>query len=71
MHVKPYATRGKSDAVDAEAICETVTRPTIRFVEIKSEEQQALLFLHQASSASSARCSSNRRTSGLSSAPDT
>lgn len=39
---------GKSDALDAEAICEAVTQPTMRFVEIKSEEQQALLSLHQA-----------------------
>lgn len=48
MYVKPYAKRGKSDAIDAEAICEAVTRPTMRFVEIKSEEQQALLSLHRA-----------------------
>lgn len=48
IYVKPYVKRGKSDAVDAEAICEAVTRPTMRFVEIKSEEQQALLSLHRA-----------------------
>jgi transposase len=42
IYVKPYVKRGKSDAVDAEAICEAVTRPTMRFVEIKSEDQQAL-----------------------------
>ena len=48
MYVKPYVKRGKSDAVDAEAICEAVTRPKMRFVEIKSEEQQALLSLHRA-----------------------
>lgn len=48
MYVKPYVKRSKSDAVDAEAICEAVTRPTMRFVEIKSEEQQALLSLHRA-----------------------
>ncbi len=48
MYVKPYVKRGKSDAVDAEAICEAVTRPTMRFVEIKSVEQQALLSLHRA-----------------------
>lgn len=47
-YVKPYVKRGKSDAVDAEAICEAVTRPTMRFVEIKSEDQQALLSLHRA-----------------------
>ncbi len=48
MYVKPYVKRGKSDAVDAEAICEAVTRPTMRFVAIKSEEQQGVLFLHRA-----------------------
>lgn len=48
MYVKPYVKRGMSDAVDAEAICEAVTRPTMRFVEIKTEEQQALLALHRA-----------------------
>ena len=46
-YVKPYVKRGKTDAVDAEAICEAVTRPTMRFVEIKSPEQQATLFLHR------------------------
>lgn len=48
MYVKPYVKRGKSDAVDAEAICEVVTRPTKRFVEIKSTDQKALLSLHRA-----------------------
>ncbi len=48
MYVKPYVKRGKSDAIDAEAICEAVTRPTMRFVEAKSVEQQALLSLHRA-----------------------
>lgn len=48
MYVKAYVKRGKSDAVDAEAICEAVTRPTMRFVAIKSEEQQGVLFLHRA-----------------------
>lgn len=48
MYVKPYIKRGKSDAVDAAAICEAVTRPTMRFVAIKSEEQQGVLFLHRA-----------------------
>lgn len=50
MYVKPYVKRGKSDAIDAEAICEAVTRPTMRFVEIKSVDQQALLSLHRARS---------------------
>ncbi|MCZ0812348.1 IS110 family transposase [Roseovarius sp. EGI FJ00037] len=46
-YVKPYVKRGKSDAVDAEAICEAVRRPTMRFVEIKAEEQQAILSIHR------------------------
>jgi transposase len=46
-YVKPYVKRGKSDASDAEAICEAVTRPTMRFVAIKSPEQQAILALHR------------------------
>jgi len=46
-YVKPYVKRGKSDASDAEAICEAVTRPTMRFVAIKSPEQQAMLALHR------------------------
>lgn len=48
IYVKPYVKRGKSDAADAEAICEAVTRPTMRFVEIKSPEQHAILSLHRA-----------------------
>jgi len=48
MYVKPYVKRGKSDAIDAEAICEAVTRPTMRFVAIKTVEQQSLLSLHRA-----------------------
>lgn len=39
--------RGKTDAADAEAICEAVARPTMRFVAVKSEEQQAALMLHK------------------------
>jgi transposase len=42
MYVKPYVKRGKSDAIDAEAICEAVTRPTMRFVAIKTVEQQVI-----------------------------
>jgi len=44
---KPYVKRGKTDANDAEAICEAVTRPTMRFVAVKSPEQQAALSLHR------------------------
>jgi transposase len=46
-YVKPYVKRGKTDASDAEAICEAVTRPTMRFVAVKSEDQQAVLMLHK------------------------
>ena len=45
--VKPYVKRGKTDAADAEAICEAVTRPTMRFVPVKTAEQQAVLVLHR------------------------
>lgn len=46
-YVKPYVKRGKTDAADAEAICEAVQRPTMRFVPVKSGEQQAALALHR------------------------
>ncbi len=46
-YVKPYVKRGKTDAADAEAICEAVTRPSMRFVPIKTAEQQAVLMLHR------------------------
>lgn len=47
-YVKPYVKRQKNDAADAEAICEAVTRPTMRFVPIKTVEQQSLLMAHRA-----------------------
>jgi transposase len=46
-YVKPYVKRQKNDAADAEAICEAVTRATMRFVETKTPEQQACLMLHR------------------------
>jgi transposase len=46
-YVKAYIKRGKNDAADAEAICEAVTRPTMRFVAIKTKEQQAVLVMHR------------------------
>jgi len=46
-YVKPYVKRNKNDAADAEAICEAVTRPTMRFVPIKTAEHQALLMVHR------------------------
>ena len=47
QYVKAYLKRGKNDAADAAAICEAVTRPSMRFVPIKSEEQQAVLVMHR------------------------
>lgn len=46
-YVKPYVKRQKNDANDAEATCEAVTRPTMRFVPIKTAEQQSVLMLHR------------------------
>lgn len=46
-YVKAYVKRGKTDAADAEAIAEAVTRPTMRFVAIKTLDQQAVLMLHK------------------------
>jgi transposase len=46
-YVKPYVKRGKTDAADAEAIREAVTRPTMRFVAVKTVEQQSVLMLHK------------------------
>ena len=46
-YVKPYVKRNKNDAADAAAICEAVTRPTMRFVSVKSTEQQSILMLHR------------------------
>jgi transposase len=43
--VKPYVKRGKNDAADAEALCEAMSRPTMRFVPVKAAEQQAALML--------------------------
>lgn len=45
--VKPYVKSQKNDAADAEAICEAVQRPTMRFVPIKGADQQAVLLLHR------------------------
>jgi transposase len=47
-YVKAYVRRQKNDAADAAAICEAVTRPSMRFVSVKSEAQQAALMLHRA-----------------------
>jgi transposase len=47
QYVKAYVKRNKNDAADAEAICEAVRRPTMRFVPIKTAEQQAALLVHR------------------------
>jgi len=46
-YVKPYVKRNKNDMADAEAICEAVTRPSMRFVPIKTPAQQSILMLHR------------------------
>src|ERR1700690_3937198 len=46
-YTKPYVKRGKNDANDAAAICEAMSRPEMRFVPIKSADQQAVLMLHK------------------------
>jgi transposase len=47
-YVKAYIKRNKNDAADAEAICEAVRRPAMRFVPVKTAEQQAILMMHRA-----------------------
>ncbi|MFC4594530.1 IS110 family transposase [Sphingobium tyrosinilyticum] len=47
QYVKPFVKRNKTDAADAEAICEAVARPNMRFVPIKTKQQQAILALHR------------------------
>ena len=46
-YVKPFVKRGKNDAADAEAIVEAASRPTMRFVPVKTADQQSLLMLHR------------------------
>ena len=47
QYVKAYVKRNKNDAADAEAICEAVMRPTMRFVPVKTADQQAAVLLHR------------------------
>jgi transposase len=47
QYVKPYVKRNKTDGRDAEAICEAMSRPTMRFVSVKSEDAQAVLAMHR------------------------
>jgi hypothetical protein len=53
-YVKPYVKRQKNDMTDAAALCEAVTRPSMQFVPLKSEAQQAVLMLHRSASRPSA-----------------
>ena len=46
-YTTPYVKRGKNDAVDADACCEAMSRPGMRFIPVKCAEQQATLMLHQ------------------------
>ena len=48
QYVKPFVKTNKNDAADAEAICEALIRPTMRFAAVKSAEQQSVLMLHRA-----------------------
>jgi transposase len=48
QYVKPFVKTNKNDAADAEAICEALVRPTMRFAAVKSAEQQSVLMLHRA-----------------------
>ena len=48
QYVKPFVKTNKNDAADAEAICEAVLRPTMRFAAVKSADQQSVLMLHRA-----------------------
>ena len=47
QYVKAYVKQSKNDAADAAAICEAVTRPSMRFVPVKTEEQQSALTMHR------------------------
>src|SRR5829696_4177345 len=47
QYVKPYVNRSKNDAADADAICEAVARPTMRFVAVKTPAQQSIMMLHR------------------------
>ncbi len=68
-YVKAYVKRNKNDAADAEAICEAVTRPSMRFVPVKDATQQSVLMLHRARNLlvrqRTMLASSRRRVSGM------
>src|SRR5271166_4775010 len=64
QYVRPYVKRGKNDAADAEAICEAVTRPTMRFVPVKTPEQQSVMMLHRVRLMLTRQRTSSRTRSG-------
>jgi transposase len=64
QYVTAYVRRGKNDAADAAAICEAVTRPSMRFVPVKTEEQQAALVMHRARPAGPAAHPARQRDPG-------
>ena len=60
QYVKAYIKRNKHDAADAEAICEAVVRPTMRFVPVKTADQQAAVLLHRGAAGAPAYGSGER-----------
>ena len=62
-YVKAYVKRNKNDAADAEAICEAVGRPSMRFVPVKDAEQQLVLMLHRARSLLVRQCTKHEPAS--------
>jgi transposase len=63
-YVKPYVKRGKTDAADAEANCEAVSRPSMPFVSVRTVGQQAVLMLHKTLRVVVAGCSGRANRSG-------
>ena len=63
-YVKPYVKRNKNDGRDSEGVCEAVSRPTMRFVPMKSVEQQATLAVHGTCLAGSPADDGGKRLAG-------
>src|SRR6516164_9447534 len=66
QYVKAYIKRNKHDAADAEAICEAVQRPTMRFVSVKTAEQQATALLHRGRATGASAHDAGERVAGTS-----
>ena len=64
IYVKPFVKRQKNDAADVEAICEAVSRPTMRFVAVKTQEQQARGMLFRTRAAGSSAHADDQRATG-------